>query len=208
MKKSILAMALTTVLGVSGAAFADTGAAPQATGSSPLTASQWRTVDKIAKIGNEAMQDVQLARVSLFNGDTKSAKKLLSDAQQKINDDKTDWTKFIKKDKKTPVDGDNYIVINASMSISEDYQASDEKTKAIKNANEKLKKGDKKGAIETLKLAGITVVENEVLMPLKQTRTDIQKAIALFDDGKYYQANLMLLSAEEGVILDSETIQE
>lgn len=208
MKKSILAMALTTVLGVSGAAFADTGAAPQITGSSPLTASQWRTVDKIAKIGNEAMQDVQLARVSLFNGDTKSAKKLLSDAQQKINDDKTDWTKFIKKDKKTPVDGDNYIVINASMSISEDYQASDEKTKAIKNANEKLKKGDKKGAIETLKLAGITVVENEVLMPLKQTRTDIQKAIALFDDGKYYQANLMLLSAEEGVILDSETIQE
>lgn len=201
-------MVLTTVLGVSGAAFADTGAAPQATGSSPLTASQWRTVDKIAKIGNEAMQDVQLARVSLFNGDTKSAKKLLSDAQQKINDDKTDWTKFIKKDKKTPVDGDNYIVINASISISEDYQASDEKTKAIKNANEKLKKGDKKGAIETLKLAGITVVENEVLMPLKQTRTDIQKAIALFDDGKYYQANLMLLSAEEGVILDSETIQE
>ncbi|HGA5543886.1 TPA: YfdX family protein, partial [Salmonella enterica subsp. enterica serovar Birkenhead] len=52
------------------------------------------------------------------------------------------------------------------------------------------------------------VVVNEVLMPLKQTRTDIQKAIALFDDGKYYQANLMLLSAEEGVILDSETIQE
>ncbi|EAM9253785.1 YfdX family protein [Salmonella enterica] len=207
MKKSILAMTLTTVLGVSGAAFADTGTAPQTTGS-PLTASQWRTVDNIAKIGNEAMQDVQLARVSLFNGDTKSAKKLLSDAQQKINDDKTDWTKFIKKDKKTPVDGDNYIVINASMSINEDYQASDEKTKAIKNANEKLKKGDKKGAIETLKLAGITVVENEVLMPLKQTRTDIQKAIALFDDGKYYQANLMLLSAEEGIILDSETIQE
>ncbi|EDR9317924.1 YfdX family protein [Salmonella enterica] len=207
MKKSILAMTLTTVLGVSGAAFADTGTALQTTGS-PLTASQWRTVDNIAKIGNEAMQDVQLARVSLFNGDTKSAKKLLSDAQQKINDDKTDWTKFIKKDKKTPVDGDNYIVINASMSINEDYQASDEKTKAIKNANEKLKKGDKKGAIETLKLAGITVVENEVLMPLKQTRTDIQKAIALFDDGKYYQANLMLLSAEEGIILDSETIQE
>ncbi len=207
MKKSILAMTLTTVLSVSGAAFADTGTAPQTTGS-PLTASQWRTVDNIAKIGNEAMQDVQLARVSLFNGDTKSAKKLLSDAQQKINDDKTDWTKFIKKDKKTPVDGDNYIVINASMSINEDYQASDEKTKAIKNANEKLKKGDKKGAIETLKLAGITVVENEVLMPLKQTRTDIQKAIALFDDGKYYQANLMLLSAEEGIILDSETIQE
>ncbi|EHL9357962.1 YfdX family protein, partial [Salmonella enterica subsp. enterica serovar Oranienburg] len=74
--------------------------------------------------------------------------------------------------------------------------------------NEKLKKGDKKGAIETLKLAGINVVVNEVLMPLKQTRTDIQKAIALFGDGKYYQANLMLLSAEEGVILDSETIQE
>ncbi|SUH19539.1 YfdX protein [Salmonella enterica] len=148
MRKSILAMALTTVLGVSGAAFADTGTAPQTTGSSPLTASQWRNVDKIAKIGNEAMQDVQLARVSLFNGDTKSAKKLLSDAQQKINDDKTDWSKFIKQDKKTPVDGDNYIVINASMSIYEDYQASDEKTKAIKMRMKNSKKVIRKAPLK------------------------------------------------------------
>ncbi|EAS9109571.1 hypothetical protein EIV52_21235 [Salmonella enterica] len=75
------------------------------------------------------------------------------------------------------------------------------------DANEKLKKGDRKGAIEVLNLAGITVSESQVLMPLKATRNDIQKAINLFNEGKYYQSNLMLLSAEEGIILDTEVIQ-
>lgn len=98
-------------------------------------------------------------------------------------------------------------MINATMAVSEDYQTSEAKNKAVRDANEKLKKGDRKGAIEVLKLAGITVSESQVLMPLKATRNDIQKAINLFNEGKYYQSNLMLLSAEEGIILDTEVIQ-
>lgn len=79
--------------------------------------------------------------------------------------------------KKYPIDGDNYVVINATMTVNEDFQPTDVKTKAINAANAKLKQGDKKGAIETLKLAGVSVVENQFLMPLQSTRTDIRKAI-------------------------------
>ncbi|EBD2439343.1 YfdX family protein [Salmonella enterica] len=202
-KKKLIIPALALSL-VSGYVLA---AKNQSLDSQSLTPSQVRSIDNIAQAGNAAMQDVQLARVALFDGDTSGAKRLLNDANRKINDDQTDWSKYIRKDKKAPIDGDGYVVINATMAVSEDYQASEAKNKAVRDANEKLKKGDKKGAIEVLKLAGITVSESQVLMPLKATRNDIQKAINLFNEGKYYQSNLMLLSAEEGIILDTEVIQ-
>ncbi|EBB6289093.1 YfdX family protein [Salmonella enterica] len=203
MKKKLIISALALSF-VSGYAMATTN---QSQDIQSLTPSQVRTIENIAQAGNAAMQDVQLARVALFDGDTSGAKRLLNDANKKINDDQTDWSKYIKKDKKTPIDGDGYVVINATMAVSEDYQASEAKNKAVRDANEKLNKGDRKGAIEVLKLAGITVSESQVLMPLKATRNDIRKAINLFNEGKYYQSNLMLLSAEEGIILDTEVIQ-
>ncbi|EBJ5114601.1 hypothetical protein DV589_24840 [Salmonella enterica] len=199
MKKRLITSALALSL-VSGYALA-------ATDIQSLTPSQVRAIDNIAQIGNAAMQDVQLARVALFDGDISGAKHLLNDANRKINDDQTDWSKYIRKDKKAPIDGDGYVVINATIAVSEDYQTSEAKNKAVRNANEKLKKGDRKSAVEVLKLAGITVSERQVLMPLKTTRNDIQKAINLFNEGKYYQSNLMLLSAEEGIIFDTEVIQ-
>lgn len=55
--------------------------------------------------------------------------------------------------KKTNVNDDQYIVINASVGISESYVATPEKEAAIKIANEKMAKGDKKGAMEELRLA-------------------------------------------------------
>lgn len=44
-------------------------------------------------------------------------------------------------------------------------------------------------------------------MPLKTSRNDMRKAIDLFNEGKYYQSNLMLLSAEQGIILSTEIIE-
>ena len=46
--------------------------------------------------------------------------------------------------KKTNVNDDQYIVINASVGISESYVATPEKEAAIKIANEKMAKGDKR----------------------------------------------------------------
>ncbi|ELD0488114.1 YfdX family protein [Escherichia coli] len=209
MKKNIVALIIGSCL-VSGMAFANSTVKDMAgaQGNSVLTPSEIHSIENIAKVGNDAMQDVQLSRVAMFNGDIPNAKKFLLDADKKINNDAIDWKKFIKKNKKTPVDGDDYVVINATMTVNEDFQPTVEKTKAIKDANDKLKQGDKKGAIETLKLAGITVIENQFLMPLQHTRTDIKKAIKLFNEGQYYQSNLMLLSAEEGIIVDSESMHE
>lgn len=123
-----------------------------------------------------------------------------------LSDDSTEWAKFAKPGKKTNVNDDQYIVINASVGISESYVATPEKEAAIKIANEKMAKGDKKGAMEELRLAGVGVMENQYLMPLKQTRNALADAQKLLDKKQYYEANLALKGAEDGIIVDSEAL--
>ena len=106
----------------------------------------------------------------------------------------------------TPLGYIPLVVINATIALSEDYVATPEKESAIKSANEKLAKGDQKGAIDTLRLAGIGVIENQYLMPLNQTRKAVAQAQELLKAGKYYEANLVLKGAEEGIVVDSEML--
>lgn len=171
-----------------------------------LTAQQAKEVAKVAQQGFNAMRDVQYARVSLFRGYPDVAQKLVDQAQTLLSDDSTNWKDFIKADKKTPLAGDNYVVINASISLAEDFVATPEKQKAIDNANAKFKKGDHKGAMEELRLAGVGVTETQYLMPLKQTQQAVKKAQQFLKEGKYYEANLALKGAEEGIITDSVSL--
>ncbi|MEG0230866.1 MAG: YfdX family protein [Hafnia sp.] len=171
-----------------------------------LTAQQAKEVAKVAQQGFNAMRDVQYARVSLFRGYPDVAQKLVDQAQTLLSDDSTNWKDFIKADKKTPLAGDNYVVINASISLAEDFVATPEKQKAIDNANAKFKKGDHKSAMEELRLAGVGVTETQYLMPLKQTQQAVKKAQQLLKEGKYYEANLALKGAEEGIITDSVSL--
>lgn len=43
-------------------------------------------------------------------------------------------------------------------------------------------------------------------MPLKQTRNALADAQKLLDKKQYYEANLALKSAEDGIIVDSEAL--
>jgi hypothetical protein len=45
-------------------------------------------------------------------------------------------------------------------------------------------------------------------MPLKATLTHVDKAIALTNAHKYYEANLSLKAAEDGLVVDSATLCE
>ncbi|STW20810.1 YfdX like protein [Klebsiella variicola] len=146
------------------------------------------------------------ARLALFHGQPESAKKLTDDAAALLAADDASWAKFVKTDATAKMIADRYVVINATVALSEDYVATPEKESAIKSANEKLAKGDQKGAIDTLRLAGIGVIENQYLMPLNQTRKAVAQAQKLLKAGKYYEANLVLKGAEEGIVVDSEML--
>ncbi|ACY83153.1 YfdX family protein [Edwardsiella piscicida] len=185
---------------------APTAPASAAAAAAGLSAQQVQDVAKVAQQGFTAMRDMQYARVALFRGYPDVATKLTDQSAGLLADDSTDWKSFIKSDKKAPLAGDNYVIINASIALSEDFVATPEKQKAIAKANEKLSKGDRKGALEELRLAGVGITETQYLMPLKQTRQAVAHAQSLLKAGKYYEANLALKGAEEGIITDSVTL--
>ncbi|EAA1523718.1 YfdX family protein [Salmonella enterica] len=164
--------------------------------------------EKVSGQAFQAMRDVQMSRFELFNGQTQKAEKLAMQAEQYLNDDSTDWSRYVKADKKTPVRGDEYIRINSSIRVAENYLPAGQKSAAISKANQKMKEGDKRGAIAALKLAGVSVIENQELIPLQQIRKDISTALSLMNEGKYYQAGLMLKSAQDSVIVDSQSVTE
>lgn len=132
--------------------------------------------------------------------------KLTKDAATLLADDSTDWARFVKVAPKAKMIDDQYVIINSKIALSEDYIASPEKEKAIAAANEKMAKGDQKGAVDTLRLAGIGVMQTQYLMPLHQTRNAVKQAEKLLADGKYYEANLVLKGAEDSVVVDTETL--
>lgn len=163
---------------------------------------------KAEQRGMEIMDDMQYARLALFSGDTGAADKLINRAEDLLKSDDKTWETVVRKDKKTPQEGDVYIIINSSLMLSEDFTVTLEKQKAIDEANKKLDKGDKKGAIDVLHLAGIDISETQWLMPLKQTQKKVNSARKLMSEGKYYEANLALKGAEDGVITDTVSLNE
>lgn len=60
--------------------------------------------------------------------------------------------------------------------------------------------------VQVARLAGVGVMENQYLMPLKQTRNALADAQKLLDKKQYYEANLALKGAEDGIIVDSEAL--
>ena len=205
MKKIILAGLLATMM----------GSAPVMASATTTTAAETATANvqkeaadimQVAVKGANAMRDIQLARLALFHGQHDSAKKLTNDAASLLAGDSSDWAKFVKAAPKAKMIDDQYVIINATIALSEDYIATPEKESAIKTANGKMAKGDWKGAVDTLQLAGISVLQTQYLMPLNQTRKAVASAQKLLSTGKFYEANLVLKGAEEGIVIDSEMV--
>lgn len=206
MKKIFLATVLATMMS-SAPVLASTTTTPAQTAAATAKVQQEAAdVMQVAVKGASAMRDIQFARLSLFHGLPDNAKKLTADAGVLLAGDSSEWAKFVKTNPKAKMIDDQYVVIDASVALSEDYVASPEKEKAIKDANAKMAKGDQKGAVETLRLAGIGVMQTQYLMPLNQTRKAVAQAKKLLAAGKYYEANLVLKGAEDNIVVDSETL--
>jgi hypothetical protein len=211
----MFAAALLAATAMSTAAFAvDQSANPPAN----LSAAD-RDFTKLSNEGLKAFQDVRLARVAIFDGQTKQAKTYVDAAKTAIEAAKTDNTAFNKaeSDLKTPpamakTTANNappsmtpiaWIPVDGSLTLDEDYTATPEKAAGVASANEKLKKGQSKEAMDALKLAQIDAVFVTELAPLQSTTAGIDKAAQLVDAGQYYQANQALKGVEDGIRFDA-----
>lgn len=161
---------------------------------------------KISEHGFAAVRDVRMARLAIFQGKPEHAVKLTEAAAKLLTDDSADWKKFASTNKKAALIGDQYIAIDGTMGISENFIATPEKQAAIKKANEQLTKGDKKDAMETLRLADIAVIQKLYLLPLKQSQKAVADAQKLLKEKKYYEANLALKAVEDSLVIDSHAV--
>ncbi|MGX7706161.1 YfdX family protein [Methylobacterium sp. Gmos1] len=95
-----------------------------------------------------------------------------------------------------------WVPVDAQMTLGEDFVATPEKASAVTEANKSLAKGDQKGAIEKLKLAHVDVNFVMAVLPLDKTTADVNQAATLIGQGKYYEANAALKTAEDGMRFD------
>lgn len=204
MKRLLTAVMVTAAL-ASIPAFAN-AAETTATTKAEVVTQQAADALQISEQGYIAVQDVRMARMAIFEGVPEHAVKLTDTASKLLSDDSADWKKFTHISKKATLSGDRYIVIDGSIGISENFIATPEKTAAIKAANEKLAAGDKKGALKVLHLADISVTQNLYLLPLKQSQKAIAEAKTLLSEKKFYEANLVLKSIEDSVIIDGAAV--
>ena len=224
MKSLAVALATTAMLG-SCAAFAaeQPNATSAATANQPAGATQTanKELGKLSADGRKAFQEVRLARIAIFDGQADQAKKYVDEAKESIAKAKTDDTGFIKAEAslKPPAgmaqpaaaQGDKttqsttptaWLPVDGGLTLDEDFVATPTKAASVAKANDQLKKGDHKQAMETLKLAEINVALVMEVAPLDKTISGIDTAAQLIDSGKYYEGNQALKGVEDGVRYD------
>jgi hypothetical protein len=108
-------------------------------------------------------------------------------------------------DQKKPI---AWLPIDGTITINEDYTANPAKTAAVADANNSLKSGDRKSAMEKLKLADMKVDVTLAIIPLEQTIKYTHQAAGLINDNKYYEASQVLRQAQDNLRFDVANISD
>jgi len=224
-RKSVTAaLVITTFLG--GSAYAAEQATQQAvTQPSAAQKAVDQDVGKLSKDGAQAFRDLQMTRLAIFEANPSQAKDMIAKAQAAFQKAKTDDSVFNKAeaDLKAPADMAGgkpapsgtahtnkapsneqvaWVPVDAQLTLGDDFVATPEKASAVTEANKNLSQGDQKGALDKLKLAHVDVNFTMAVLPLDKTVTDVNQAATLIEQGKYYEANAVLKSAQDRVRFD------
>jgi len=220
----VVALAASTMLTTAALSAEQPGKTSAVDASKPSAATQADNQDfrKLSADGLKAFRDVRLARLAIFDGQADQAKKYVDEARTAIGKVKTDDTAFMKDEaslkppagvsQKTAQGGtDNsassktptaWLPVDGGLTLGEDFVATPSKAAGVAKANDQLKKGDKKQAMETLKLSEVNVAFMMEVAPLDKTVSGIDNAAQLIDSGKYYEGNQALKGIEDGLRYD------
>jgi hypothetical protein len=211
-KNRIVVAALASAIALSSASYA---IAKEKASVNPSMGVAERDYTKLSEDGFNTFRNVHLSRLALFDGKVDQAKKYLSNARTSLTKAEADESTFMAAmaDIKQPAGATNeasadynkpikWVPVDAQMTLTDDYAVTPENHTAVAKANDKLKKGDRKGAINTLKLAGVDLQYSTVLLPIEQTKDALQSTAEDISNDKYYQANLSLKSIEDSMTVD------
>ncbi|MDM8010915.1 MAG: YfdX family protein [Parasphingorhabdus sp.] len=149
-----------------------------------------------------AMREIRAARLAIFDGSGPAAISFVNDAAKKLEAAKTAGEKAKPQVEGAGVEA-GLIPFDTSMAIAEDYTATPQKALKVKEANSHLAKGDRKTAIEKLRLADINVLTTVALLPVGPTMDHLTDAANLLEQDKYYDANIALKAIEDSVMVQT-----
>jgi hypothetical protein len=181
---------------------------------------QTRDMMKFSHNGHDAIIDIGAARLGLFDGHPKAAIQLMDKAQTAVDAAQREASDFKlptnpngahtaggKKMTSSQMNqGATMVPVDGRMSLGEDYVATPEKQSHIDKANQHFKNGETKQGMDELKLAGVDVNYTLVLMPIDSSKEELQQAISLANQGKYYEANLQLKKIEDNLVIAQESL--
>jgi len=181
---------------------------------------------RLSKAGAQAFEELRRARLAIFNADPLTAQTWVDAATTALERAKTDETVYMKAESELSVlprlkkaletsDKDAqptskkmaWLPVDTQMILGEDFVETPQKKAALEEANKSLAKGDKKEALEKLKLAEVDVSSIVAVVPLDQTISDVKEAGSLMEKRKYYEASVILKNIGERVryLVVSET---
>jgi hypothetical protein len=223
-RHALMTTLMTTALLAAGAAWAADKPAPMQVATTQQNAAD-KDYGKLSADGSTGYQDLALTRLAIFDGRVDDAKKYVNMADAAFGKAKGDDTVFTKaevdlkpKVSKTsaaaPADKTKdemkkpiaWLPVDGSMAINEDFSDNPAKKAAVAEANKSLKSGDRKSAMDTLKLAHMNIDVTLAVVPLEQTISAVHQAAADINDGKYYEASQSLRKTEESVRFDTTSI--
>ena len=155
---------------------------------------------KVSTAGYDAIRDVRFARLAIFNGDPKLATEMIDKAKKDLDAATKDAKTFDADEKaadhgnkgtdKSATDKMDLIPIDGDIAIADTFVPTAEKKEHIAKANEHLKVGRSKYAVEELRLGEVDIVYTRLMLPLTATAKRVADAEGLANDHKYYEASL------------------
>lgn len=216
-KKHVLAAAAATVLcggiAMSNAnlLFAAENPTPAAAAPSDQEESKAAQADLI-QVSDDAfstMRNVGSARLAIFNGRPEQAQTFVDAAVTRSEASIKDAQKYAldaRDSKSDSASEDLYVPFDANLTVSETFALSEQNKEHVAKANEHLRKGEKKEALEDLKLGDVDTIVAAKLVPMKYAKEHIDEAAKLMGEGKYYEANLALKAVEDAVVVETFTL--
>ncbi len=201
MKRTLVAAVLSAAILVPTAAVLAKDATAPAT-SAQQTAVDYDRLMKLSDDGFKAVRDLRSARIAIFDGRPDAASKAIDAASGDIGKARDDL-KNVTGRSNASTSGEQWVPVDASLDIADNFVLNEAKSGHIAKANEHFKDGDKQKAVEQLKLAEIDVNLTRLMLPLQATTDHIKVAKTMIDQKKYYEANLALKAAEDGVVIDT-----
>ena len=103
------------------------------------------------------------------------------------------------EDMKKPI---KWLPVDGEITINDNFTANPTKAAAVADANKSLAKGDRKGALDKLKLADVDLDIVLAVVPVNQTVKDVHQASQMVNDGKFYEASQLLRKVQDSARFD------